>query len=353
MRRRPLRTLLAAAVAVMALPAAPAVADGPVPYYVSAQGNDEAAGTEPAAAWRTLGRASAATLGPGDQVLLEGGVTHTGTLALDPGDAGTAAAPIVVTGYGSGRPRIDAGDGTAISISDIGGVTVHALDVVGSGRTTNRGSGISAYSWRTPATLEGLTVTDVTARGFGGWGVIIGSDRDAGGYAGVRIDRVDASANGEGGILTWAAQPRTHRDVRITRSRAFSNPGVPGLRKNSGNGIVIGSAAGGLIEECVAAYNGGLNTYVEGGAGIWTYDSDAVVIQRNESHHNRTGGPTDGDGFDLDQNTTNAVVQHNYSHDNDGAGFLLAHGPSGGAHRGNVVRFNISENDGRRNGYGA
>ncbi|MBC8003635.1 MAG: beta-glucosidase, partial [Opitutaceae bacterium] len=35
----------------------------------------------------------------------------------------------------------------------------------------------------------------------------------------------------------------------------------------------------------------------------------------------------------------------------DGAGYLLAHAPDNEAFRRNVVRFNISENDGRKNGY--
>ena len=68
---------------------------------------------------------------------------------------------------------------------------------------------------------------------------------------------------------------------------------------------------------------------------------------------NRTGGPADGGGFDLDQNVANSIVQFNYSHDNAGAGYMLAHGPATDTHRSNVVRFNISENDGRRNHYGA
>ena len=45
-------------------------------------------------------------------------------------------------------------------------------------------------------------------------------------------------------------------------------------------------------------------------------------------------------------------MQYNYSHDNDGAGYLLAQEPATDAHSGNVVRYNISQNDGRANTYG-
>ncbi|MFN7139807.1 MAG: FG-GAP-like repeat-containing protein, partial [Limisphaerales bacterium] len=41
---------------------------------------------------------------------------------------------------------------------------------------------------------------------------------------------------------------------------------------------------------------------------------------------------------------------YNYSHDNDGAGYLLCDSPS---NSGNIVRYNISQNDGRKNGYAA
>ena len=76
------------------------------------------------------------------------------------------------------------------------------------------------------------------------------------------------------------------------------------------------------------------------------------MIQFNESHHNRTGSSKDGGGFDLDGGMTNSVVQYNYSHDNDGAGYLLAQFEGARPLYGNVVRYNLSVNDSRRNRYG-
>jgi hypothetical protein len=43
-------------------------------------------------------------------------------------------------------------------------------------------------------------------------------------------------------------------------------------------------------------------------------------------------------------------MQYNYSHGNDGPGFLLYPGSHAGS--GNVIRYNVSENDGRKNGKG-
>jgi len=107
---------------------------------------------------------------------------------------------------------------------------------------------------------------------------------------------------------------------------------------------------GGTIERSTAYGNGGQNNpNIEGPVGIWAYDANAVRIQFNVSYGNRTGSSVDGGGFDLDQNVTSSVVQYNYSHDNDGAGYMLAHRYSTANHHDNTVRYNISQNDRRKN----
>jgi hypothetical protein len=96
-----------------------------------------------------------------------------------------------------------------------------------------------------------------------------------------------------------------------------------------------------------------LNDYEGGGpVGIWAWDANGVTIQYNASHHNRTGSSKDGAGFDLDGGVTNSIVQYNYSHDNDGAGYLLAQFGGARPFYGNTLRYNLSVNDGRRNSYG-
>jgi hypothetical protein len=93
--------------------------------------------------------------------------------------------------------------------------------------------------------------------------------------------------------------------------------------------------------------NGSLCSATQCGAGIWTYDSTGVTIQYNESYSNHSASRVDGDGFDLDQNVSSSYMQYNYSHNNDGAGFLDYSGLMNSAHTGNAVRYNISENDAR------
>lgn len=84
---------------------------GPVgkTYYLdSRSGNDAAAGTRPGAAWRSLARANATPLQPGDRLLLRRGAVWAEPLVLEAN--GTAQRRIVVGAYGrGGRPLIRGG----------------------------------------------------------------------------------------------------------------------------------------------------------------------------------------------------------------------------------------------------
>ncbi|WP_233635712.1 T9SS type A sorting domain-containing protein [Hymenobacter setariae] len=77
------------------------------------------------------------------------------------------------------------------------------------------------------------------------------------------------------------------------------------------------------------------------------------MIQYSEAHHNESGSQFDGGGFDLDGGCTNSVMQYNYSHDNSGPGFLLSQYYGAYAMHDLIVRYNVSDNDARRNSQGA
>ncbi len=55
-----------------------------------------------------------------------------------------------------------------------------------------------------------------------------------------------------------------------------------------------------------------------------------------------------GAGFDFDGGCTNSTLQYNYSHDNYGAGYLLAQFDNAPLMKNITIRYNISENDGRK-----
>jgi hypothetical protein len=327
-------------------------------YYVSPAGDDAQAGTSPELAWKSLSRASEAALGPGVQLLFEGGERFDGTLTFDDQDQGCASEPIIVGTYGEGRATLDAGDGQGIVVYNTAGLEVSGLDVVGSGRESNAEDGILAYvDLPGDAKLEHLVFDDLDVSGFGKTGMSVGADNGNSGFRGVRITNTRSYDNAVAGIQiygAWSSNPTGYamEDVYIGHCVVHGISGIAGLSHHTGNGIVIGGVNGGVIERSVAYNNGWLNSAVGGPIGIWAWDSNDITIQYNEAYGNRTDSRADGGGFDLDGGVTNSVMQYNYSHDNDGAGFLLAQ--FSGAARpfaNNVVRYNISQNDGRKNGY--
>jgi hypothetical protein len=320
-------------------------------YYVSSGGSDTNAGTAAHVPWRTLARVNAVALQPGDRVLLRSGDTFFGGLSLDSRDAGTASAPIVIASYGTGRAAIYAATGSGIFVYNTSGVSIANLAITGAGGGS---SGITFYTdLPGDVRLPFLRIDGVDVSGFGRDGIEIGAWNGRSGFSDVRVTNAAVHHNGRNGLFTYAELPNAHRQVHAGRVRAYDNPGTPGAASNTGSGIVFGSVDGGTIERSVAHDNGRLCDSVGGPVGIWTYDSTRVTIQHNESYRNRTAASWDGGGFDLDQNVSDSVVQYNYSHDNDGAGFLLAQSVANDAHARNVVRFNISQNDGRANSYAA
>jgi hypothetical protein len=327
---------------------------GGTTYYVSPSGEDTADGRSEASAWRTIARVNGADLGPGDVVRFEGGARFAGTLHLEASDGGTAASPVTIESY-DGTATIDGGTGTAVFAHQVGGVRVRNLRAEGSGASSNTSEGIGFYNdLPGDVVLGGITVEDVDVSGFGTWGVILGGGAGRSGYRDVRFERVAVHGNGRGGLLTWGMTSAVHRNVYAGRITAYDNLGTADPARNSGSGIVLGNVDGGTVEHSVAYGNGGSNTLAgEGPEGIWAYDSNRVVIQFNESYGNRTGTTTDGGGFGLDQNTSNSVLQYNLSHGNAGPAVLLAQRADTTTHTGNVVRYNISYDDGRRGRAGA
>ncbi len=331
-------------------------------YYVSLLGDDSNVGTSKTCPWRSVARVNAAQLLPGDSVRFHANQTFVGNLCLTSEGKNLGNQPITVGSYGSGRATIDAGCGTGFLVKDMGGVHLVGLNFVGAGAAKNAGSGILFVN----TLLGGVKLADirihcVDVSGFKDSGICLKAEPKDGSWSGfrdVRITYTTSHDNGDAGIICIGAwNPKregySHADFYVGRCSAYRNAGIPGKGSHSGNGIVLAQVEGALIERCRAYENGGLNDYDGGGpVGIWAWDADRVVLQFNESHHNRTGSSKDGGGFDLDGGVRNSIVQYNYSHDNDGPGYLLAQFSGARAFYGNVIRHNVSVNDGRKNRYG-
>ncbi|HUU19628.1 MAG TPA: right-handed parallel beta-helix repeat-containing protein [Sedimentisphaerales bacterium] len=340
-----------------------------VTYYVSPSGDDSHSGTSAQTPFRTIDKVNAIDLNPGDKVLFQAGRDYHGNLLLTAEDAGTPKQPVVIGSYGSGRARIKAGDGSGVTVRNAGGVVVENLIVMGNDHKTNAGSGIKIVNeLPNNQILRYIRVHNVEASGFGreqyqrptsvqstnGCGIIVGGYSTAkSGYKDVRITHCVTNRNEYYGILIMGYHGKDNliiSDVYIGHCKMYNNPGDPEYLKNhSGSGIEMGGVDSGMIEYCEAYNNGYEGT---GSIGIWACQANNVIIQHCESHHNRTGGGADGGGFDFDGGTTNSILQYNYSHDNDGAGYLIcSYKNAPHTFDNNVVRYNISVNDGQKNNY--
>ncbi len=335
-------------------------------HYVSPKGNDLNPGTA-ARPWRSLTRVNTATLEPGDRVLLEAGKTFDGNLVLDERLNSDPHRPIVIGSYGQGRAVIRAGRGTGILIRNLGGVTIRDLIVVGGDASKNQGFGVMALNERGAARLDFLRIENVEVSLFHWAGIYVGGiptllpgfkaiPGSRFGFRDVLISHSNVHDNMYCGILVsgpWNKVPGgyANEDVSIRDCLVHDNVGDPGyLKHHSGDGILMDDTDGGLIDHCTAYHNGGANGSRKGGpVGIWADAANRITIQFCESYANHSAGDTDGGGFDLDGGVSNSLVQYNYSHENDGVGFLVwnykyAQHPLAE----NVIRYNISENDGRK-----
>lgn len=340
-----------------------------VTYYVSPSGNDSHSGTSAQTPWWTIDKVNAKDLNPGDKVLFQAGHDYPGNLLLTAEDAGTPKQPVIIGSYGAGRARIKAGGNSGVTVLNAGGVKVENLIVMGEDYRTNVGSGIKIVNeLPNNQKLEYIRVHNVEASGFGrrkpsegfqrpnGCGIFMGgnaSDKSKSGYKDVRITHCVTCRNEYYGILTtgyWQNDPNTYANsnVYVGYCKMYDNPGDPEyLKKHSGSGIRMGDVDGGMIEYCEAYNNGyNCNSRAGGPVGIWAVEANNVIIQRCESHHNRTGGRADGGGFDFDGGTTDSVMQYNYSHDNDAYGYLICsfkNAPH--TYNNNTIRYCISVND--------
>jgi hypothetical protein len=322
-------------------------------YFISSTGNDTQPGTSVVLAWRTIDRVNSQTFQSGDRILFEGGQTFSGSIKLK--GAGTAAQPLIVRSYGQGPATIASGTAAGFYSYNAGGIELRDLTFVGAGRLTTANSGVIFFMDKPSTQLQYLRLDSLDVSGYMYNGINIGSDNDVSGYTDVRVLRSQVHDIGEIGIYSSSQTLAAHHNWYIGYCQAYDIAGRWEVEDyNTGNGIVMAGIDGVTIEHCLAYHNGWLNNYWLGGpVGIWGMSCNNLTIQYCESHHNDSGSRLDGGGFDLDGGCTNSVLQYNYSHDNNGPGFLLAQYDGAPPMHDLTVRYNVSDNDARRSGQGA
>ncbi|HWK04724.1 MAG TPA: right-handed parallel beta-helix repeat-containing protein [Puia sp.] len=306
-------------------------------YYIDAKGDDRQDGSR-AHPWSTLAPVNRLHLQAGDSVFFRGGQSFTGTLKVDNG-GGSALHPVWIGSYGQGSATIVAGDSSAVILYRAGWISLQHLRLVGAGRKNgNVKNGLYLINCH-HIMVDGIDIT-----GFQKAGLMIYSCTD------VLIERVYAHENGAAGIaVEGSGGKRESNNLRIRYCRADDNPGDPtNLTNHSGNGIVVGHCSNLLIDHCSATNNGwDMPRIGNGPVGIWCYEADSVTIQYCLAYQNKTSaGGADGGGFDLDGGVTNSVIQYCLSYGNQGSGYCIFQywGASPWYH--NIIRWNISEDDG-------
>jgi hypothetical protein len=329
-----------------------------ITYYISPSGNDNAAGTSSGTAWKSITKLNTIGLVPGTVVLFEGGQTYTGRIYLDAFDGNNETNPVIISTYGSGKALIQSGAMNGLYAYNTKGIHVSNLIFEGPGYSPTTIDGIMFYTDLSGGVkLGNIQLKNIEVRNYGKSGILFYASYGTTGYKDVLIDSCHVHHARENGILImgYTAQNHvgwSHQNVSIKHTEVDNITGYADPTMHRGSGIILGQTDNGLIESSTAHHTGMNNTHCGGPGGIWVYDSNAITVQYCESYSNSSGSGCDGLGFDLDGGVTNSVLQYNYSHNNDGAGYLLGQYDNARPWKNNIVRYNISENDGRTNAGG-
>jgi hypothetical protein len=320
-------------------------------YYVDPQtGDDRNAGTSSEKPWKSLHRISQQELKAGDQICLSGNSHFHGSLKLADLE-GTEELPVIISSYGGGKATIESGDSAAILASNCKYLKIKNIVVIGSGRLNrNKTNGIEMVNCRF-SEIDSIMASRFLYSGIritGGSDIRITNSRAyENGFCGINAESGEKEYGSDGSSY------KTLKRLYIGYCVADNNPGCPAIRNNhSGNGILIGGVTNGLIEYCEAFNNGwDMPRDGNGPVGIWTYMSDSIIIQHCYAHHNKTSiRGKDGGGFDFDGGVRYSVMQYNLSAFNEGAGYGIFQYAGASRWTDNIVRYNISYNDGSKNG---
>lgn len=327
-------------------------------------------------ACQTIAKANSLTYHGGDSLLFLAGDTWTNSTSFlklcDAGVSGCtqnvfsagAAYPILVSTYGGGTCAPIAGTISGCAAMTASGSIVNGIQVLGVSNitvtntvqtgdaaaiaSTDIGAGIFVDNGGTNVTITNNQVVDFADLIYvaGDVGTLTNVTTSNNLLQGSTVTTtVDIGIWYRfGGVKSGLIQGNVVQNIG---GRSGGSNYFPGC---CGNGILIADGASNVVDQFnVTAHEGRNNITCGGPVGNWAFNTINVTIQFNESFDE---APTsfsagcDWGGFDLDGGNRNALLQHNYSHDNYGEGisaFIANVGTSQWLH--NTIRYNISEND--------
>ncbi len=313
-------------------------------YYVSLKGDDLNDGTK-LSPWKSIAKVNTSSYKGGDSVLFEAESVFEGAVKLSKANvASSGEGQLLISSYGKGSAVINAGVNAGVTLTELRHFKLTRLKIIGDGREKgNVSDGLSISK------SHNFVIDSVDVSGFqhSGLQVKVGSD--------FKITHVHVHDNGFAGIHVCGNKQQAegkyeNHNIYIGDCIASNNPGDPSvLHHHSGNGILVSNCKNVLIEYCLA-YNNGWDQPAQntgGPVGIWFWDATESIIQYSISHDNKTNrNAKDGGGFDLDGGVTNSKIQYCLSYNNEGAGYGLFEFGAVKKWKDNVVRYNVSINDG-------
>lgn len=317
-------------------------------YYVSPAGSDSNSGTSPSSPWQHISKVNSTTLNPGDMALFQGGQTFIGTLSIT--HSGSSGNPITYGSYGTGSATIESPSASSfndrsITLANAHDITIQNLDCLAGPANGNLVHGIKLTNSGTTK-LSDIIIDHVSVHGFSSNGVFFDGTNSTtpAGFNSVTVSNSSFYDNAGDGIIfatdvsSLNGHANIHSNIMIVQCVAHDN---------GANGFAVQGMQTAIVEESTAYGNGAESA---GSIGfLFASGDDSITVKNNEAYGN-IYNISDGGGFDFDWGVTNSVMEYNYSHDNDGHGFQLDNPPINGTqypNSGNVIRYNISQNDGR------
>ncbi|MEO8664088.1 MAG: right-handed parallel beta-helix repeat-containing protein [Ignavibacteria bacterium] len=320
-------------------------------FFVSAIGNDANTGLSENDPWKTINKLNKSLFLPGDSILLNGGDVFNGNLILNNSD-GSDSDQITISSYGTGQAILQTLAGNGITIYNRGGYKIKNIKLSGgydsakAQNTTDKiSTGINIHNYNFKKRCSGIEISNCTICNFTISAISIGGDSDpAYGFSSVMIKNSTIYNCGNSGIYVWGL---TRQDIKITGNIVYNIYGyVPHPNGFSGNGIILSQVYNAVIERNLVFNNG---KYAQrSGGGIVTGESGNIIVRYNEIYGIKAND-IDGDAIDFDNGSDSCLAEYNYTHNNDGASVLISgnNGSSGSDH--NIIRYNISKNDGLKN----
>ncbi len=303
-------------------------------YYISqSAGNDTAAGTTAATAWKTLAKASI-EYQPGDSILLKKG--DTWNEELTPKGSGTPEKPILISSYGEGKkPVIDREDfkqdRTGIRLDNKGGYKIVGLEfarcMTGIYAEYAKGAPTQKYLW-----IEDCYFRDSLLYGHYedypkrkiGLGVCLFSWE-----TGKRVVMQDITVKNcvfrrlASGF--WTNSPDNfNKNASFVYN--FANLHFESCLFEEGYQWQLGirGVDGGSVKNCVTHDIGRGFMAFNGVAGAMFFRCKDWIFEDSEWGFVDIGqGSGDGEAFDFEGNCDNMTMRNCNFHDTDGPGFLL------------------------------